>query len=95
MVSPYSGAEELTVEQWDWNVAMGHVQIWWSMGSALFFRTGHISMPSGSRRCGEWSVGYGIGWGFCSPMGIPCLVQNQTAIWYGSIPPSLQECIHH
>jgi len=27
MVSPFSGVGELTPEQQDWNVAMGHVQI--------------------------------------------------------------------
>src|SRR5882724_4817241 len=61
-----SSLQNSRIGKWQWAIS----GFQWSMGLALFFRTGHISMPSGNRRCEEQPMGYGMGRGFCSLLGI-------------------------
>jgi len=62
-VSPYSGGWELTVAQWDWNAAIGQVQISVEHGFGLIFQDWLYLNTFWKQRCGGQPVGYGIGRG--------------------------------
>jgi len=93
MVSPYSGVGELTVAQWDWNAAMGQVWISVEHGFGLVFQDWPYLNAS-------WKQVWGTACGVWYQVGVlltnahSCLMPNQTAIWYGCMPPSLQEYFH-
>jgi len=92
MVSPFSGVGELTAAQWEWNVAIGQVQILVEHGFSLVFEDWpHLNAFWKQK---VWGTAGGVWYqvGVLLTNAHSCLVHNQTAI---CMPPSLHQYFHY
>ncbi|KAF8587813.1 hypothetical protein K439DRAFT_1645752 [Ramaria rubella] len=94
MISPFSGVGELTVEQREWNTAMGAVRISVEHGFGLVLQDWPFLNVFWKQKI------YGNPCGLLYRVGVlltnahSCFVLNQTAIRYTCDPPLVEDCFH-